>query len=308
MRLLITNNALAIAGGTETWCYTMAREMTRRGFDVDVWSPITAEFCRSHFERGGVRLLHGIPQRGAYDLALANHTTTIRTAQDAAECVIYTSHGISDDVETPPASLHDGPYVAVSEEVFEVQYAPKRLGAMVIYNAVDLELFRPDPDVRRDRITCLCKGDEARGMVVEACTDPSIRCQVEVFDFQRRPRWSDEVAESMRRSFAVVGCGRAAVEGLASGCSVFVFDSRCGGPPISDGWICEGNVDDLRKANFSCRTHGIKVGSVRDLVFYLNSCLRVPSPWASDWAYRRADIRCAAADYISLYEQATART
>ena len=83
MKILLTNNHLAQLGGSETWTYTMAKELQRMGYEVGVFT----------HEKGVVSDMLGDLMDyspSGYDLALINHNSCLGVD---AKFKIFTSHG-----------------------------------------------------------------------------------------------------------------------------------------------------------------------------------------------------------------------
>ena len=67
MKILLTNNHLSQLGGTETWVYTMAQELKRRGYQGVYKRKDISELLKD--------LIDDEPK--GYDLALINHNTCL---------------------------------------------------------------------------------------------------------------------------------------------------------------------------------------------------------------------------------------
>ena len=84
MKILLTNNHLSQLGGTETWVYTMAQELKRRGYQG--WRYI--QKIKGYVSELLKDLIDDEPK--GYDLALINHNTCLDVD---AKFKIFTSHG-----------------------------------------------------------------------------------------------------------------------------------------------------------------------------------------------------------------------
>jgi len=292
VNILLTNHGLLGPGGTEKWTYYTARELSRIGHDVEVFTfrdglagTALKEFCKVTTET----------PTGDYDVIYSNHNTCLSQVQALGPPVIHTCHGPSNRLEVPV--LGAWRYVGVSEEVVEGAMdhgIPMRL----ITNGVDLEEFCPqETPSGPPRVLSMCKSVATSWMLQDACAE--LGWPYDWVHYTTKPRW--EIATLMKEADIIVGCGRTAIEGLACGKEVLVFDGRTD-EPMADGWVTEENVELLRRKNFSCRTNEYwwNVPSLtRTLQQY------EPGNWSRAWAKENADISLKAQEYMKLYEEFT---
>ena len=100
----------------------------------------------------------------------------------------------------------------------------------------------------------MCKSVATTWMMEDACK--ALGYVHQWYHYQQQPTW--DVATPMRYADIVVGCGRTAIEGLASGSSVLVFDGRQDAP-LADGWVTADNVNELAERNFAW---AVQIGGV----------------------------------------------
>ena len=132
-RILLTNHALEEFRGSETYCYTLAKELSLSN-NVFVYSPrpgMVAEKMKEFAE-----ILK--EPSGDYEIILFNHNNTIHEDFNA-KCKIYTIHGIFPVLEKPPTGMDL--YVAISQEIAN-HY--KSINPVVIYNGIDTEKYKPN--------------------------------------------------------------------------------------------------------------------------------------------------------------------
>lgn len=290
MRILLTNHALEHLGGTEVWTYAMARELGRRGHHVDVATFLRGEPAQHISELPNVQLVYE-PDSDGYGLALFNHNTCLAAWSDLPGFKVFTSHGPRQPLERPYPGADA--YVAVSEEI-KKQESANGYDMTVITNGVDLEAFRPGPPHNgAPRVLSMCKVEHAGAMVAKACK--RLDYPFKAVHYLKAPMW--DMHRIMRQFDIVVGCGRTAIEGLASGCDVLVFDAR-EHVPQADGWITPVNVEILRERNFSTRTlHTYwTVGHIETNL----SRYEGRSQWGRQWALDNANIRDKADAYLEL--------
>lgn len=292
MRALLTNHCLHHVGGTEKWVWTVARELLLSGWDVDAFCFIRGD-AADRLEAEGVHVSTQVPQGQAYDLVLVNHNTCLHAVREAGVQgpKVYTSHGPHNRMEQPSSGADY--YVAVSPEVaahcHDLGHA-----AVVITNGLDLEEFQPDgPPASPLRVLSMCKEPLACNMVATACT--RLGLPFEGLHYTLKPEW--DAAPVVRRNDVVVGCGRSALEGLACGKRVLVFDARANREPRGDGWVTEANVDVLAARNLACRT----VNAPMSITQIADALANPPADveWERPWA----EAHCNVFDKVDQYLQ-----
>ena len=248
MKILLTNNHLKRFGGSETFTYTMAKELTERGHDVSVFtlskgdvSDMIAEFCK----------VVDCPE-SLYDLILINHNSCLNRLTGVSGFKIFTSHGIYPELEQPVEGADK--YVSISEEVHN-HLQNKGFDSTVIHNGIDCRRFSPRVQINDSvkKILSLCQGEEARKLLGEACKELGI--DIEYVGYPQNATFN--VPEKINESDLVVGLGRSAYEALACGRAVIVYDTRVYNDKIktADGIVSEGNIAELIKNNLSGRRY-----------------------------------------------------
>ena len=208
MKILLTNNHLSRLGGSETWTYTMAKELERLGHQVGVFT----------HNKGYVSDLLPIDDtpRG-YDLALINHNTCIGVD---AKFKIFTSHGTVPELERPVEGANV--YVAVSENVAE-KYNLKH----IIKNPIDTELFKPTNEIKEKPETIL------------SITDVNVELPYKIIT---PSRFEMNMPELINQSDLVISMGRGALEAMSCGRNVITWDNRPYWEARGDGYL-----DDFSK-------------------------------------------------------------
>lgn len=234
MNILVTNNHLDRLGGSELWTYTVAKELERRGHNVDVFTIFPGLVSE--------KLPFVSEPKQKYDLAIVNHTTTFKAIKDVDAFKIYTQHGLFCGIEIAPDGADA--YVAVSEEIIES--SPRDFN--LITNGVDCERYSPKTDVGElKKVLCMCQGRKAAEMVRKACNRLGLD-----FEWIERSVW--DVEDKINSAELVVTLGRGAYEAMACGRAVLTFDNRAyiNDSPYGDGMV-DGNVEELIKNNLSGR-------------------------------------------------------
>lgn len=215
MKILLTNNHLERLGGSETWTYTMAKELQRRGYQVGIYTKVKG-FVSDLLKD----LIDDNPKD--YDLALINHNSCIGVD---AKFKIFTSHGTIPGLEKPVEGADV--YVAVSENVAD-KYNLKH----IIKNPIDTELFKPTREIGEKVETIL------------AITDVDIDLPYKII---RPSRYEMNMPELINQADLVISIGRGALEAMSCGRNVITWDKRPYWEARGDGYIkdftkLKGNV------------------------------------------------------------------
>lgn len=286
MRILVANNHLFTVGGSESFTWAMATELARQGHDVEVFDANGMP----HYSCGT-----GASASIEYDAAFISHYTTARWMFAAhpyldPRQVIQTIHGMH-PLESPYTSRPIR-HVVVSEELRAVypEYP-------VIMNGVDLERFKPDKE--KNGVFSLCQSMEMNNMLGHVCQSMGL-------DFSYRDKHTNPIADVSPYTNAaqiVVGLGRSAIEGMASGCAVIVADARAYQGAWMDGVITPQAYAGQARTNFSGRTYKAGV-NVAALTEEIEVCLMRPKLGTEmrTYAKQKHDIRDVAARYLDIIE------
>jgi len=242
LRILIANNHLARLGGSETFTHTLAREMRERGHDVDVFTFSSGEMSKK------IKCVEKLKKE--YDLLLISHNTCLRFLQDVKGFKILTCHGKYPDLEQPEQGADA--YVAISEEV-QKHLSNRGYGSKIIWNGIDCVRFSPQKPINKklQKVLSLARTEHANNIVMLACK--SLGVDLEVL---QPNTWN--VEKKMQDADLVVSLGRGAMEAMACGRAVIVFDARgyMRFESRGDG-IIDGNAEELLRCNFSGRRYNI---------------------------------------------------
>lgn len=206
MKILLTNLFLVDFCGSECWTYAMAKELSRIGHEVYVYTPKIGPFFEE-FKRSNLQFA----DNGKFDLILDNHQVVKRG--NFSGFVIHTCHGIIDEEKPMTRVLN----VAVSNKVSE-----KYKLNTIIPNGIDTNRFycKIPLNTRIKRVLSLCKSDSANRVLMEICNKNNVKFEStfhnEVFNIEDKINESD----------IVVGVGRSLLDAMACGRPVVSFDDR----------------------------------------------------------------------------------
>lgn len=304
MKLLISNNHLDFLGGSETFTFTLAVEMKRRGFQVDVLTPkpgFVSERLRKEYGIG----VNDIEQE--YDLCLLNHNSTVdwvinnMVSQNLTR-VVQTCHGFLPPLEQPHPGRPPIKYVGISEEVRD-HLRNKGIDSTVIRNGIDLERFTADESESKEfkKICSLSQSDYFNNLLSKVAKYFGVK--ISFNDKYVNPVW--DIEKQIQDSQLVFGLGRSAYEGLAMGKCVFAADARNYMGGRMDGIINESNVLDFAYNNCSGRRMNIEP-TVETIIQEIKVKFLEADPIDSrKIAEKYFDIKKQAQKYLNLLDEST---
>lgn len=253
MRILITNNRLHGAGGTETEVRLLVQGLRALGHSAFVFtSDPAARPGRTGRERLPIPI--DLEDRTVQpDLIHAQHHLDAMAALASLPGVpaVYHCHGATwrDVVPKHPRLYH---YIAVSHTLREriaVEFSIPLADISVVLNGVDAERFRPRRGLgkRPGRALFYNGRHDADGPTVRAVREAVAERGIAIdFVGARFGRTIDEPEAVLPGYDIVFASGVSALEALACGCAVVVLGrTSCG------GLVRPGNFDRYREANFT---------------------------------------------------------
>jgi len=245
-KILLGQNHLHTIGGSETFIYSMAKQMTQMGHQVDIVTMqpgFVSELINREFGCN-INIF-----RDSYDVAFLNHTTIVNGIKSMfpGGKIIQTCHGIYPALEQPVGGVR---HVAISLEVSN-HLKSKGYESVIIHNGVDCEVFSPheptSPVVKR--IFSLSQSDVFNQTLQTICKKKNL-----VFSCNNKftsPRI--DIHNAIRDSDLVFSLGRGAYEAMACARPVIVADQRQYQPGMMDGIITSENISLYLENNCSGR-------------------------------------------------------
>lgn len=225
--ILVANNHLVQVGGSETFTYTMIKELLSRDFDVEYFALVRGDFSEKLEKELNVKF----KSKKKYDLILANHNTCVEALMGYG-FIIQTCHGIYPQLEQPSkcANFH----VAISQEV-QNHLAIKGFVSVVIMNGIDNSKFYSKKSINKElkNVLSLCQSEEANLFLKKICNNLNLKFTS--IDKNSNPTWNIE--DVINDSDLVIGLGRSAYEAMACGRPVIVFDKRAYSESYADGYV-----------------------------------------------------------------------
>ena len=297
MEILVANNQLKNLGGSETFTYTLAKELRRQGHEVDVFTNVPG-LVSSKLEHEKFKVFTEANQT-KYDLVLASHKTCVEKLSHLGY-TIQTVHGTTPKLEQP--NLKANYFVAISEEIKEHLKTKHNLESQVILNGIDCERFKPTRPINQQlkKVLSLSQSDELNQKLKKLFNDKGI--EFTSLNKFANPVWN--VEDYINDADLVVSLGRGAYEAMACSRLVFVWDHRRYQLEIGDGIVTLGNIDQLLRTNCSGRYYhytdlDYKINEVIDN-YILFSTLQSHMRWYSE---QSLNIQKQAKKYLETYER-----
>lgn len=240
MKILITNNALDRLAGTETFVYTIAKELQDRGHEVRCYSPTLGEIAEKIRELGipvSDKIKH-IP-----DVIHGHHFEPTTEAYERTKApVVFIKHGHIYEQEAIP-NIPIKKLFVVSEELKEM------VGGEILRNPIDLERFKPTNE---------------KGAGNLFLSNHPI-----MYSFCKYTNQNWQIEKLINESEVVITLGRGALEAMACNKPTIIY-GRFG----ADGLVTKENFNLLKIYNFSGRLYK-KRWDEDDLKKEINKALRL---------------------------------
>jgi hypothetical protein len=298
MKILMTNNTLRHLGGTETYTYALAVQLTKMGHSVTCYSPDLGQVA-DRLKQEGISVVSDLTDApGSIDMIHAHHHDPALVAQShyPQTPLIFTSHGVLPWQEQPPVGMNVHKYVAVSEEVLG-QLRRLSDDCTIIRNGIDPARFSShtpiSPDVLRRILASNYMKPDMKTLIQKAAD--GIGADVR-FIGGTQANW--HIESHIEWADLVIGLGRTALEAMAMKRAVLVYDYNG-----SDGMVTPHSFDILQVRNFSGRTYGGQYTRPllkRELLRYNPA----DPPVLHERIFIEHAIETAAESYVKLYEEA----
>lgn len=246
--ILVANNHLVQVGGSETFTYTMIKELLSRDFDVEYFALVRGYFSEKLEKELNVKF----KRKKKYDLILANHNTCVEALMGYG-FIIQTCHGIYPQLEQP--SICANFHVAISQEV-QNHLAVKGFVSVIIMNGIDVSKFYCKKSINNKlkNVLSLCQSEEANLFLKEICN----RLNLNFNSIDKNLNPTENIEDSINNSDLVIGLGRSAYEAMACGRPVIIFDKRAYSESYADGYVTNKLATSLIN-NCSGRFYKIKL-------------------------------------------------
>jgi hypothetical protein len=255
LSVLLTNNALAVRGGSETYVRDVALALQRRGHRPTVFSLVHGEMA-DDLRRATVPVIDRVTQLGEPpDIIHGHHhlETLIAALAFPDAPIVNFCHGWVPWEEMPLHHPSVRRYVAVDEACLDRLVREEGLAlnqVELLLNFVDLERFRPRrPLPERPARAVIMSNAAICGGYVEpiraACQQADIAVDIVGASAGNATSAPEDL---LARYDLVFAKGRTALDALAVGCATVLAD-RAGAGPL----VTPDNYEVLRVRNFGIR-------------------------------------------------------
>lgn len=248
MKVLVTNNTLRDIGGSETYAYSLIKELDKRS-DIEVtgFSKQLGKISNL-LASDGIKIVDKVDD--VYELVLASHTSTIAFLKDIKAKRIQTCHGIYPPLEQPSPIVDIR--VSISNEVFN-HLKNKGYDSTIIHNGVNCDRFKPVNKLNKSvkNILSLSQSHELNIKLKNICD--TLNIGFKSLNKFKNPIFN--VENEINKADLVISLGRGVYESMACGRNVLILDKRpyVIGPPLGDGLITDKNIDKFILNNCSGR-------------------------------------------------------
>jgi hypothetical protein len=298
MRVLVTNNKLNELGGSETYAYTLLKELHSRP-DIDVVGFTTSVgLVANKLVNEGVKITTKLPEDD-FDLILCSHTSTAKSIVKLSGFKIQTCHGIYPPLEQPYPGVDA--YVSISEEV-QKHITNKGYRSKIIFNGVDCERFTSHRDINEKltSVLSLSQSRELNQVLQQVFSQSGIK-------FNSLNKFTNplfEVEGMINQADLVISLGRGVYESMACGRNVLILDRRpyVAGPPLGDGILTQDNFYDYMKNNCSGR-YSKKAYNAQTLINEIQKYDKANGKELMAIANKELNIKTQVDKYLSIYHE-----
>lgn len=303
MRVIVANPRLAAPGGSETYALTIAEHLARLGHEVLLFAPTVGEPVAGWAHRRSLMLLaeeNALPEATGALITNVDPGLSLRLAARYPSAVhLFVPHSEEDRFLPPPLPGAVSATIALSERQRVRAAARPGAGEVVrLRQPIDLALFAPRrPPAEPPRVVLLL--GNYHGMRTGRAAE--IKDAWGTSGMEWRQLGADkatlDVAPVMAQADIVVGYGRAALEGMASGRPVYVHDHSG-----TEGWVSADAYEALEAGGFAVseRRRGRTASDLRaDLREYSPDLGRI----GHELVRAHHDARQHAAELVALVER-----
>ena len=243
--IVLGQDKFEFLGGTTTLLVDMAAALLRQGYTVYYWSTDFGKHSMTEewFKKNNVQMYLGQP----VDMAITcQQTATMFFLNKCKVLQLLNSKFTTLEYPVPGCKA----YIAVSKEIQDFVKEEFNMNVPVMLNGIDLERYKPNNGElhKVPRVLSICQGNDS--LLEQACKELN-------YEFKSVPKevnnriWN--VESLIKDSDIVVGIGRSAMVGMASGKSVISWDNRTLNPNTGCGYIIPRDFFSYAYTNFTGR-------------------------------------------------------
>lgn len=252
MNILVGQYHLNTIGGTETFTYTLCKELYKQGHNINLFT-LNPGFVSNILESEIPNLKTNNIDYKKYDICLVNHNIVVDSLKkelpDAR--IIQTCHGTIPKLEEP--SVNADCYVSISEEVNKYVNSLGFSNSSVILNGIDCDKFDVKNPINKKikRILSLAQSNKANIILSEVAN--ILNAELITINKNKNPIF--EIQNIINSVDIVIGLGRSAYDAIACGRPVFIWDFRDYQGNLGDGFLTIDNFKEVVRNNCSGRRY-----------------------------------------------------
>lgn len=245
LRVVLTNWALNGLAGSELWTLDLAAYFTRVGCSVAVYSPFLGR-AASLYEGRGFTITSSIDEVVAFkpNIISANHimiAEPLLSQLPPNVAIVNVLHGLLPGLEAPRGGRLDAA-IAVSlhaKAKMHLLKVERWNDIMLLPNFFDPLRFK-NPNKRKRAAKSLLYSSRSLPRHVDILRDVLLQYDIALDHVGLNTTPTDMPEELLRKYDLVFAVGRSAIEALASGCRVILWDGGILGPLVTadNFWTC----------------------------------------------------------------------
>ncbi len=251
MKILMTNNALAARGGSESYLETVSRELRRLGHEVTFYSAECGLVADRFRERGFEVIDDAARLPADLDVIHGQHTNAVARVREHHPHLplVFATHSWAIPIEDPVAELGAGAYVAFNELTRRRLAAHEATrGAQIVRLTQPVEVSFADGTrdpvsvTPRRAVAVSRRMTTVTARLAAVCADLGIEFRRIGGDDGDSP----DARQEMLGADIVFAMGRTALEGMAAARAVLVVDETSFG-----GWVSTSSYPALEADGFT---------------------------------------------------------
>lgn len=245
LRIALSNHGLRNRGGSELWTADIADFLVRHGAEIIVYAPVLQDVAKSITATTGAPVTSSVTDVQAFspDILHVQHFSAVKPLVDALRSsptkVVNMCHGLLPRLELPQPDAQNYCTVslAIKTMVCLMTGAPWQ-SVPVLPNFFDERRYLGEHREKRQR-RALLFSRRATPRQIATLRDLFARAGL-ALDFAGMKGEVEHPEDILPRYEVVLAVGRSAVEALASGCRVILWDQGVIGPAVtaSNFWQC----------------------------------------------------------------------
>ena len=245
LRIALSNHGLRNRGGSELWTADIADFLLRHGVEIIVYAPVLQDVAKSITATTGAPVTSSVTAVQAFspDILHVQHVSAVKPLVDALKSsptkVVNMCHGLLPRLELPQpdAQNYCAVSLAIKTMVCLMTGAPWQ-SVPVLPNFFDERRYLGEHREKRQR-RALLFSRRATPRQIATLRDLFARAGL-ALDFAGMKGEVEHPEDMLPRYEVVLAVGRSAVEALASGCRVILWDQGVIGPAVtaSNFWQC----------------------------------------------------------------------